>query len=103
MILGRVVGHVVATLKDETLTGERILLVQLMDGNQTPVGRPQAAIDTVDSGEGDFVFLVRAREASLATFPVVGPVDLAIVGIVERVDLIDNAELELPFGESYYA
>lgn len=103
MILGRVVGNVVATLKDDTLSGERILLVQLMDGNQVPSGRPQAAIDVVDAGEGDFVFLVRAREASLATFPVVGPVDLAIVGIVERVDLIKTTELELPFGDSNFA
>lgn len=102
MILGQVVGNVVATLKDETLAGEKILLVQLMDKNRAPVGRPQAAIDVVDAGRGDFVFLVRAREASLATYPVVGPVDLAIVGIVETVDLIEKVEFELPFGESYY-
>ncbi len=102
MILGRVVGTVVATLKDETLAGEKILLVQLMDKNRQPVGRPQAAIDVVDAGQGDSVFLVRAREASLATFPVIGPVDLAIVGIVETVDLMDKVELEFPFGNSYF-
>ncbi len=46
---------------------------------------------------------MRAREAALATFPVVGPVDLAIVGIVETLDLIEKVELELPFGDSFFA
>lgn len=103
MILGQVVGNVVATVKDESLVGEKLLLVQLMTRERKPVGRPAAAIDVVDAGPGDFVFLVRMREASLATFPVVGPVDLAIVGIVETVDVIQDVELELPFGESHYA
>lgn len=102
MILGRVVGNVVATIKDEQLTGEKLLLVQLLNRKQEPVGRPQAAIDVVDAGQGDLVFLVRAREAALATYPVVGPVDLAVVGIVETVDAVENIELEVPFGESYF-
>ncbi len=102
MILGQVVGNVVATIKDPTLEGEKLLLVQLMTKDRKPVGRPAAAIDTVDAGPGDLVFLVRAREASLATFPVVGPVDLAILGIVETVDLLEKVDLELPYGESYY-
>jgi ethanolamine utilization protein EutN len=102
VILGRVVGNVVATFKDEQLSGEKLLLVQLMNRKREPVGRPQAAIDTVDAGQGDFVFLVRGREAALATYPVVGPVDLAIVGIVETADTLENVELEMPFGSSYY-
>ncbi len=102
MVLGQIVGNVVATIKDETLAGEKLLLVQLMNKSREPVGRPQAAIDVVDAGQGDYVFLVRAREASLATFPVVGPVDLAIVGIVETVDLIEKVELALSQGESFY-
>jgi microcompartment protein CcmK/EutM len=102
MILGKVVGNVVATIKDERLAGERLLLVQLSTRHGKPVGRPAAAIDVVDAGEGDWVFLVRAREASLATFPVVGPVDLAIVGIVETVDQLAKVDLELDFGQSRF-
>lgn len=102
MILGRVVGSVVATIKDEQLEGEKLLLVQLMNRKREPIGRPAAAIDVVDAGPGDWVFVVRAREAAMATFPVEGPVDLAIVGIVEEIDTLETADLELPFGESYY-
>ncbi len=103
MILGQVVGNVVATIKDEQLQGEKLLLVQLMNKKREPVGRPAAAIDVVDAGQGDWVFCVRAREASLATYPVVGPVDLAIVGIVEQIDTIEHVDLELPFGDSRYS
>ncbi len=102
MILGQVVGNVVATIKDEHLAGEKLLLVQLMNRKRERIGRPQAAIDVVDAGQGDFVFLVRARDAAMATFPLEGPVDLAIVGIVESADSIENVELELPFGQSFY-
>lgn len=102
MILGQVVGTVVATVKDPQLEGEKILLVQLLNRKREPLGRPQAAIEVVDAGQGDFVFLVRAREAALATYPVVGPVDLAIVGIVEAADAVESVELELPSGESYF-
>lgn len=103
MILGQVVGTVVATIKNEKLQGEKLLLVQLMNGKREKIGRPLAAIEVVDAGVGDLVFLVRSREAALATYPVEGPVDLAIVGIVETVDMLEGVELELPFGESFYA
>jgi microcompartment protein CcmK/EutM len=103
MILGQVVGSVVATVKDEQLAGEKLLLVQLLNQERQAIGRPAAAIDVVDAGPGDLVLLVRAREAALATFPVVGPVDLAIVGIVETIDLLADVELELPFGDSHFS
>ncbi len=102
MILGQVVGEVIATIKDESVQGRRLLITQLMNPKREPIGRPQVAIEVVDAGIGDFVFLVRAREASLATFPVVGPVDLAIVGVVDHADIVDQVELELPFGYSTF-
>lgn len=102
MILGQVVGEVVATIKDESVHARKLLITQLMNSKREPVGRPQVAIEVVDAGVGDWVFLVRAREASLATYPVVGPVDLAIVGVIDHFDTLDGVELELPFGESYW-
>jgi len=103
MILGQVIGEVVATIKDETLHGRKLLITQLLTPKRAPIGRPQVAIEVVDAGIGDFVFLVRAREASLATFPIVGPVDLAIIGVVDHADSLDNVELELPFGYTHFS
>ncbi len=103
MILGQVVGQVIASIKDETLQGRKLLITQLLTPKRDPIGRPQVAIEVVDAGIGDFVFCVRAREGSLATFPVVGPVDLAIVGVIDHIDTIDARNLEMPFGYSTWA
>ena len=86
MYLGIVTGTVVAERKASGLEGTKILLVQPVDERKKPVGDVQAAIDTVQAGVGDFVYLVGSREAALACNPSFVPVDAAIVGIVDGVD-----------------
>jgi len=85
MYLGIVKGTVVAERKASGLEGQKILLVQPVDEHQRPLGDLQAAIDTVQAGEGDLVYLVGSREAALALDPWFVPVDAAIVGIVDGV------------------
>jgi microcompartment protein CcmK/EutM len=85
MYLGIVKGTVVASRKAAGLEGQKILLVQPVDEHQRPLGDVQAAIDTVQAGEGDLVYLVGSREAALALDPWFVPVDAAIVGIVDGV------------------
>jgi ethanolamine utilization protein EutN len=81
MYLGIVKGTVVASRKAAGLEGQKILLVQPVDEHGKPVGDMQAAIDRVQAGEGDLVYLVGSREAALACEPHFVPVDAAIVGI----------------------
>jgi ethanolamine utilization protein EutN len=85
MYLGIVTGTVVAERKASGLEGKKILLVQPVDENSKPLGDVQAAIDTVQAGVGDLVYLVGSREAALACDPWFVPVDAAIVGIVDGV------------------
>ena len=85
MYLGIVTGTVVAERKASGLEGKKILLVQPVDENSKPLGDIQAAIDTVQAGVGDLVYLVGSREAALACDPWFVPVDAAIVGIVDGV------------------
>ena len=85
MYLGIVTGTVVAERKASGLEGKKILLVQPVDENSRPLGDIQAAIDTVQAGVGDLVYLVGSREAALACDPSFVPVDAAIVGIVDDV------------------
>ncbi len=100
MILGRVLGNVVATRKYTGLEGAKLLVVQLLDRRLQPRGRPQVAVDVAQAGEGDTVFLARKREASIA-YPVRDlPIDLAVVGIVETVDLTESDRLELRPGRT---
>jgi len=86
MYLGIVTGTVVAERKAAGLEGKKILLVQPVDENSRPLGDVQAAVDTVQAGVGDLVYLVGSREAALALDPWFVPVDAAIVGIVDGVD-----------------
>ncbi|MEZ4360835.1 MAG: EutN/CcmL family microcompartment protein [Kofleriaceae bacterium] len=83
MYLGIVKGTVVATRKAEGLAGTKLLLVQPVDEAQVPNGELQVAVDTVQAGQGDLVYLVGSREAALALDPWFVPVDAAIVGIVD--------------------
>ena len=87
MYLGLVTGTVVAERKASGLEGQKLLLVQPVDEHGKPTGDVQAAVDTVQAGVGDLVYLVGSREAALACTPWFVPVDAAIVGIVDGVDV----------------
>ena len=85
MYLGVVTGTVVAERKAAGLEGKKLLLVQPVDEHGAAVGDVHAAVDTVQAGVGDLVYLVGSREAALAVDPWFTPVDAAIVGIVDGV------------------
>ncbi len=87
MYLGIVTGTIVAERKASGLEGKKLLLVQPVDEHHKPVGDVQAAVDTVQAGVGDLVYLVGSREAALALEPWFVPVDAAIVGIVDGIQV----------------
>jgi ethanolamine utilization protein EutN len=84
MQLARVIGTCVATEKYPGLNGIRLLLVEPVDASGKVTGTPIVAADTVSAGPGEMVFLVGAREASLALEEAFVPVDAAIVGLVDE-------------------
>jgi microcompartment protein CcmK/EutM len=84
MQVARVVGGVVATRKDEALTGVKLLVVQPLDPARQPVGRLLVAADAAGAGVGEEVFFVRGKEAAFPFYPAEPPVDAAIVGIVDH-------------------
>ena len=88
MILGRVLGNVVATQKNSRYGEARIMLVQPVNPNGTPRGASILALDSVDSGEGDLVIVVQEGwSASTASTGEAGAaIDSAIVGIVDYVE-----------------
>ena len=87
MQLGRVIGDVVVTRKDETLMGITLLVVQPITPDRQPAGRTLVAADAVGAGVGEIVFFVRGKEASFPFHPAEPPVDAGIVGIVDHWDL----------------
>jgi len=98
MILAKVIGTVVADRKCEGLTGIKFLLVQPLDKRRRPKGEPVVAADaTQQAGPGEIVFIVGAREASQALPERFVPVDHAIVGIVDEIELMaQHKEFRLP-------
>ena len=88
MLLGRVIGTVVACVVYEGLAGVPMLLVQPLDKRQQPKGAPLVAADaTRMAGPGELVYYEGGREAALALDPWFVPVDHAIVGIVDTTTL----------------
>ncbi len=88
MIIGEVVGTVVSTMKHYKMEGRKLLLVQLLDLEGKAQGRGLLTIDSVGAGVGDRVLVVlEGRAAGVALGRSSGPVDAAIVGVVDSVDL----------------
>lgn len=105
MLFGRVHGTAVCTVKYPGLEGLKLLVVQPLDKKLEPVGVLQVAVDVVQAGLGDLCVMVRSREAALA-MPEIQfvPVDLALVGIVDELDVHPDSEFDftLKSGETLF-
>ena len=83
MQLARVIGTVVSTVKNESLQGRKFLLVETLDADLKPKGKPQIALDSVGAGVGELVFWCRGKEASFPFKRDETPTDCTIVGIID--------------------
>ncbi len=89
MQLATVIGSLVATQKTVGLEGIKLLIVQPLDRDRRPAGEPVVAADaTAQAGPGELVFIIASREAALALPETFVPVDHAVVGIVDEVDVV---------------
>ena len=87
MQLARVVGSVVATVKDPGLESRTLLVIQPIAPSGAPAGAALVAIDGVGVGPGEDVLFVKGREAAFAFLPDTVLADASIVGKVDRVDV----------------
>jgi ethanolamine utilization protein EutN len=83
MQLARVIGTVVATVKNDSLQGRKLMVVQSLDAWLKPQGKPLVAVDSVGAGVGELVFWCRGKEASFPFKREDTPTDCTIVGIVD--------------------
>ena len=105
MLFGRVHGTAVCTIKYPGTEGVKLLVVQPLDRHLKPLGGLQVAADVVEAGIGDLCVMVRSREAALAMRDVkFVPVDLALIGIVDELEVKSNADFvfNLPSGETKF-
>jgi microcompartment protein CcmK/EutM len=87
MLLARIVGTVVATRKDPRLESSKLLVARGIDPQGKAEGNYLVAVDTVDAGVGETVLIVNGSSARMASGMKDCPVDAAIVGIVDEIDV----------------
>lgn len=97
MLIGRVIGTVVATQKHRKYEGAKLLLVQPTAADGHPRGTPLIAIDSVGAGVNERVLVVlEGRAAAEALRSKGAPVDTAIVGIIDRLEVTESQAPAIP-------
>jgi ethanolamine utilization protein EutN len=87
VIIARVVGNVVATQKEASHEGKKILLIQPLDLENQPMGDVIVALDAVDAGVGDRVLAVQEGFSAMTSVGhMESPIDAAVIGVVDLVE-----------------
>lgn len=90
MLIAKVIGTTVSTIKDEKLVGRKLLVVRQTDEHGNPMGKPYVAIDTVDAGAGDLVLTCAGSSARQTAITKDTPVDAVIMSIIDSLE-VDGA------------
>ncbi|MBZ5537179.1 MAG: EutN/CcmL family microcompartment protein [Acidobacteriia bacterium] len=85
MQLARVIGNVVCTIKNPSMEGLKLLVLQPITREGRDRGRPLVAVDSIGAGYGEVVYWCRGKEASLA-FPRDVPTECTVIAIVDRIE-----------------
>lgn len=97
MLLGRVIGEVWATVKDERLEGRKFLIVQQVDLAYKPLPNFVVAVDALETGPGEIVLVAQGSSARQTAHTKDRPVDAVIMAIVDRIEVIPEREIEKDF------
>jgi ethanolamine utilization protein EutN len=87
MVVAKIVGTVVATRKDPRLVSNKLLVARPIDPRGHGDGAYLVAVDTVEAGVGETVLIVSGSSARMASGMKDCPVDAAIVGIIDAVEI----------------
>ena len=87
MLIAKVIGTTVSTIKDEKLTGRKLLIARETDERGEPFGKPFVAVDTVDAGVGDLVLTAAGSSARQTTITKDTPVDAVIMSIIDSLEV----------------
>ncbi len=87
MLIAKVIGTAVSTIKDQQLTGQKLLIVQQTDEKGDPIGKPFIAIDTVNAGVGDLVLTAHGSSARQTTVTKDRPVDAVIMAMIDSLEV----------------
>ena len=90
MLIARVVGSAVSTIKDENVKDRKLLVCVPADETGKPIGKPYVAIDTLDAGEGDLVLTAAGSSARQTEITKNTPVDAVIMAVIDSLVVEGN-------------
>ena len=87
MLIAKVIGTTVSTIKDQTLTGRKLLILRQADETGAPFGKPYVAVDTLDAGIGDLVLTAHGSGGRMTEITKNRPVDAVIMAVIDHLQL----------------
>jgi microcompartment protein CcmK/EutM len=87
MLIAKVIGATISTIKDEKLVGRKLLVVRQTDERGNAVGKPYVAVDTVDAGTGDLVLTCAGSSARQTAMTKDSPVDAVIMSVIDSLEV----------------
>lgn len=87
MLIARVIGTTVSTIKDETLVGRKLLILRPADIDGSVYGKPYVAVDTLDAGIGDLVLTAHGSSGRQTELTKNRPVDAVIMAVIDHLEI----------------
>jgi microcompartment protein CcmK/EutM len=87
MLIAKVIGTTISTIKDEKLTGRKLLILRQADETGTPFGKPYVAVDTLDAGIGDLVLTAHGSSGRMTDLTQNRPVDAVIMAVIDHLEV----------------
>ena len=87
MLIAKVIGTTVSTIKDDKLTGCKLLILRQTDETGTPSGKPYVAVDTLDAGIGDLVLTAHGSGGRQTDLTRNSPVDAVIMAVIDHLEV----------------
>ncbi len=87
MLIAKVIGTTVATIKDEKLVGRKLLILRQTDEQGAPSGKPYVAVDTLDAGIGDLVLTCSGSSARQTNITKDTPVDAVVMAVIDSLEV----------------
>ncbi len=87
MLIARVIGTTIATIKDPTLEGRKLLILRQTEVDGEPFGKPYVAVDTLDAGIGDLVLTAHGSSGRMTEITKNRPVDAVIMAVIDHLQI----------------
>lgn len=87
MLIAKVIGTTVSTIKNEKLTGRKLLILRQTDEQGIPFGKPYVAVDTLDAGVGDLVLTAHGSGGRQTDLTKNSPVDAVIMAVIDHLEV----------------